>query len=215
MISILDFLLNLIYPDVCGFCGKVNKDSLCEECEKKINEILICKIDKKQDKYFETHIYLGRYEGEFRDNILKYKFADESYMYKTFAKLILKNEKICEILKTYDIITEVPIHKLRKNERGYNQSTLIAREIAKNVKELEYKKILSKNINNRHQSSLKKEEREDNVKNVYEIQSTQTIENKKIVLFDDIYTTGNTVNECSHILKENGAKEILVLTLAR
>ena len=55
----------------------------------------------------------------------------------------------------------------------------------------------------------------DNVKNVYEIQSTQTIENKKIVLFDDIYTTGNTVNECSHILKENGAKEILVLTLAR
>ena len=62
---------------------------------------------------------------------------------------------------------------------------------------------------------LKKEERKQNVKNAYEMQNKQIIEGKRIILFDDIYTTGSTVDECSKILKENKAKEILVLTLAR
>ncbi len=136
-------------------------------------------------------------------------------MYKTFAKLILKNEKICRIIKSYDIICSVPIHRKRKNDRGYNQSELIAKEVAKNIKEIKYVKLLKKIVNNKRQSMLKREERKQNVKNVYEIQNKQIIEDKKIILFDDIYTTGNTVDECSKILKENKAKEILVLTLAR
>lgn len=136
-------------------------------------------------------------------------------MYKTFAKLILKNEKICRIIKSYDIICSVPIHRKRKNDRGYNQSELIAKEVAKNIKEIKYVKLLKKIVNNKRQSMLKREERKQNVKNVYEIQNKQIIEDKKIILFDDIYTTGNTVDECSKILKENKAKDILVLTLAR
>ena len=119
-----------------------------------------------------------------------------------------------ELFGKYDIIGAVPIHKKRINERGYNQSELIAREIAKSIPNLEYKKILIKIKNNQRQSELKKEDRLENVKNVYKIQNRQIIQNKKIILFDDIYTTGNTVNECSRVLKENGAKEILILTLA-
>ena len=199
---------------MCGFCGKIDENCLCEECEKKTDNILTYKVRDVQGKYFEKRIYLARYDGEFRNNILSYKFSDKPYIYKTFAKLILKNEKIRNILKSYDIIGAVPIHKKRKNERGYNQSELIAREIAKSIPELQYKKILKKIKNNQRQSELKKEERQENVKNVYEIQNRQIIENKKIVLFDDIYTTGSTVNECSRVLKENGAKEVLVLTLA-
>ncbi|MCI9365955.1 MAG: ComF family protein [Clostridia bacterium] len=215
MIYILDFLLSLIYPNVCGFCGKINQNSLCEDCEKKLDEKLIYKIDKKENKNFEKHIYLARYEGEFRKEILNYKFADKPYMYKTFSKLILKNEKICEIIKSYDIITEVPIHKKRKKERGYNQSELISKEIAKNIENIKHQKLLVKARNNKHQSILKKEERQENVKNAYEVQNRQIIKEKRIVLFDDIYTTGDTTNECSYVLKQNGAREILVLTLAR
>lgn len=136
-------------------------------------------------------------------------------MYKTFAKIILKNKKICDILKSYDIIVPVPIHRKRENVRGYNQSELIAKEIARKIEEIKYKKVLIKIKNNKQQSSLEKKERIENVKNAYEIQKGQIIQNKKIVLFDDIYTTGNTVNECSRILKENGATEILVLSLAK
>ena len=123
-------------------------------------------------------------------------------------------KKYVELFGSYDIISAVPIHKKRKHDRGYNQSELIAKKLAKNIPNIIYKNILKKTINNQRQSELKKEERLENVKNVYQIQNRQIIENKRIVLFDDIYTTGSTVNECSRVLKENGAKEILVLTLA-
>ena len=136
-------------------------------------------------------------------------------MYKTFAKLILKNEKICRIIKSYDIIIPVPIHKKRKHERGDNQSELIAKEIAKNVKEINYQNPLKKTKNNERQSELKKDERKQNVKNVYEIQKAQIIQDNRIILFDDIYTTGSTADECAKILKENNARDILVLTLAK
>ena len=147
--------------------------------------------------------------------ILSYKFRDKSYMYKTFARIILNNEKICSILKSYDIIGAVPIHKKRKAERGYNQSELIAKEIARNIKEIQYGNFLKKIRNNEKQSTLDKEERAENVKNVYEIQNKDIIFNKKVIVLDDIYTTGSTVNECSRILKENEAKEILILSIAK
>ena len=165
--------------------------------------------------FFEEHIYLANYEGKFREDILSYKFFDKSYMYKTFAKLALKNEKICRIIKSYDIIIPVPMYRKKKILRGYNQSELIAKEIAKNVKEIKYINALKKVKDNKKQSSLDKEERLKNVKNVYQIQNKEIIKNKQIILFDDIFTTGSTVNECSKVLKQNGAKKILVLTLAR
>ena len=208
-------ILDLLYPNVCGFCGKIDANSLCLECEKNISQNLLFKIEDVSNKFFDKQMYIARYEGDFRKEILEYKFFDKAYMYKTFAKIILKNEKIYEILKSYDIIIAVPIHKKRKNQRGYNQSELIAKEIARNVQGLEYKKVLKKIKNNIEQSSLNRNERLENVKNVYEIQNKEIIFNKKVILFDDIYTTGNTVNECSRILKINGAKEILVFSLAR
>ncbi len=136
-------------------------------------------------------------------------------MYKTFAKIILKNEKMYRIIQSYDIIGAVPIHKKRKNERGYNQSELIAKEISRNIKELKYGKILRKIKNNERQSSLSKDKRNQNVKGVYQIENSQIIKGKKVILFDDIYTTGSTVEECSKVLKANNAKEIMILTLAK
>ncbi len=215
MINILDFFLNLIYPDVCGFCDNIDKNSLCDKCLEEMNDYLKYNEIIKINAPFDKLIYLANYEGEFRDKILSYKFSDKPYMYKTFAKIILKNEKIYRIIQSYDIIISVPIHKKRKNERGYNQSELIAKEIAKNVKELKYEKILKKIVNNERQSQLSKTKRIQNVKNAYDMQQGKIIEGKKVILFDDIYTTGSTVNECSKILKANKAKEVLVLTLAK
>lgn len=159
-------------------------------------------MEKVQGKYFEKHIYLGDYDKEFREYILSYKFSNNAYMYKTFAKVIIENKKICEILKTYDKIVPIPIHRKRKIERGYNQSELIAKEIVKKIKELKVENVLEKKVNNKAQSTLDKVCRIENVKNVYKIQNKQIIENRKVILFDDIYTTGSTVNECSRILKE-------------
>ena len=208
----------LIFPTCCLICGKLTNKILCNECKKELYEKAIFKVEdnKNKDLYFEKHIYIFQYKDKIRNLILDYKFNDKSYLYKIFSKIIIKNEKICGNLKKYDIIIPVPIHKKRKKQRGYNQSDLVAKEIAHEISNLEYEnKIIEKEKNTIPQSSLNKKKRKENVKNVYKIINKEKIENKKIIIFDDIYTTGSTVNACAKILKQNGAKEIIILTIAK
>ena len=178
----------------------------------------IFKIEKKpeQEFYFIRHIYVFSYKDKIRNLILDYKFNDQSYLYKIFSKIVIKNEKVRAILENYDIITPVPIHTRRKAQRGYNQSELIAKEIANQVKKIKYEgHVLKKVKHTVPQSSLTKEQRKQNAQNVYKIMHQEKIKNKRIVLLDDIYTTGNTAKACAKILKENGAKKIIVLTIAK
>lgn len=214
----LDYILDLIYPNVCGFCNTICKENLCNECEEKIQPKLLCNIDdyKNDDtKYFSKHLYLFKYD-EIRNKILDYKFNDKAYLYKTFSKIIIKNEKICGFLKKYDIIIPVPIHKKRRKARGYNQSELIVKEIAKKIDDIRLENnVLLKVQNTKPQSTLNKLERNENAKNAYMIKNADKIKNKSVLVFDDIFTTGNTVNECSRLLKLSGAKDIGIITLAK
>ena len=105
--------------------------------------------------------------------------------------------------------------KKRYKERGYNQSLLIAREIAKNENVKLRNNVISKVKNNNTQSKLNKEERAENVKNVYKITNNKEIIDKNILLIDDIFTTGATLNECSKMLKQASAKKVDVLTIAK
>ena len=209
-------LIDLIYPPVCGICGKLDRNSLCKACEIMLNKYFDIRIDEyNEGKYYNKHIYFFMYEGNIRRLILNYKFKEKSYLYETFVNFLIKKEKVFEIIKSYDIILPVPISKKRYNQRGYNQTELIAREISKSTELLLVTKCLYKQKNNVPQSTLNKENRIQNVKDAYKIKNLRIIKNKKIILFDDIYTTGSTVNECSKILKENGAKKIIVITLAK
>ena len=160
-------------------------------------------------------MYIFKYEGLIRKIILDYKFNDKPYINKTFVNFMLKNKKMFENIQKYDTIIPVPISKKRQKERGYNQSLLIAKEIANQTKlELENNCLLkTKNII--EQSKLNKEDREKNIKGVYELKNRLLIENKKILLIDDIYTTGSTVNECSKILIKGKPIKIGILVLAK
>lgn len=210
----LIFLLDLIYPTRCVICKKYNKEMICNYCMKKLN--INVKLNTYLDKYFDEHLYIFKYDDIIRKLLIDYKFNDKAYLYKIFKKIILKNEKICRKIKKYDIIIPVPIHKNRKNQRGYNQSELIAMSIADCFENIELvNNSIIKLRNTKAQSTLSKEERIQNVKDVYKLINNQKILNKKVILFDDIYTTGSTANECSKLLKQAGAKEILVLTIAK
>lgn len=211
-------IVEFIFPKCCIICGKLGKDIWCKECKNKFLAQAVYKVENKIKKefYFNKHIYIFLYQSKIRNLILDYKFHDKSYLHEIFAKIIIKNEKICGILKKYDIMISVPIHKKRKKERGYNQSELIASKVANFIKNIQYEdNVVIKMKNTLPQSLLTKEQRKQNVQNVYKLINKEKIENKKIVLFDDVYTTGSTINEISKILKENGAKDILVLTIAK
>ena len=202
---------------MCGFCGKLDRNSLCNKCKIQIQKNTLLKIEdyKNTSSFFDEHIYLFRYSGEIRNIILNYKFKEKSYIYNTFVEIIKNNEKICAQIKKYDIIIPVPISKKRLNTRGYNQSALIARKIAKTLNMCYEENILVKIKDNKPQSEMGQEKRKSNVKDVYTIKNKEKIYQKKILLIDDIFTTGNTVNECAKVLIENYASSVGVFSIAK
>ncbi len=210
-------LLDLIYPPVCGMCGKISKDYLCNKCSIKLKQYDITNkyMKIKKDMAFDELKCVLKYKADIRNMIIQYKFNNKAYLYKTFSKIILKNKKLCGFFKKYDIIMAVPIHKKREKKRGYNQAELIANDISKNIdiKLIENNLIKIKNIDS--QSKLTKIQRKQNVKNAFALKNLEDIKNKNILIFDDIYTTGSTVNECANVLKKAGANKVGILTLAK
>jgi len=206
---LIESILNEIYPNICGLCESVCKQNICTKCTLKLQEKIQFRHIKHYNKYFQEHGFLFSYDGELRNKLLSYKFFEQAYLYRFFAEMILKNQQAVNLIKKYDIIIPVPLHPKRMNERGYNQAELIAKQIAKSINKIEIKSnILFKIKPNLPQSLQNKENRKANVKGVYIARKTETIYNKKILLFDDIYTTGNTVNECSKVLKRAGIEHV-------
>ena len=187
---ILEKALNLFFPIKCGVCGKIGLP-ICKECEEKIKQYEINLVQK--DKFF---IY--KYQDIIRNLLLNYKFNDASYLANSFAYLIKNNKKIYSILKSYDIIIPVPLHKKRILERGYNQTELIAKKLEIPIET----KCLIKTKNIKPQSTKTAKQRQIDIKNVFAIQNVDKIKNKKILLLDDIYTTGSTANECIKTLSK-------------
>ena len=226
----IDKVLNFLFPPVCGICLKKDKNWICDECLNKLNSELKLKkirIDKNISEkiykvVYETNniikiFYLFEYKDLIRKKIIEFKFNDKSYLYKTFSNIILKNKKICKLLNSYDIIIPVPMFEKKKSKRGYNQTELISKEIAKRLDITFNNNILFKIKENKTQSLLNYHERKQNVINVYKINDSEmkNVSNKKIILFDDIYTTGFTVKECIKELEKLNPKKVDVLVLAK
>ena len=219
-IIIFDLILDWLYPQVCGVCGKINKYSLCSKCNIKLKKEFSFTIDNYNNdlsKNFTEHCYFFKYENLIREQIIALKFREKPYIYKSISYFLKNNKKSFEYLEKYDIIIVVPISKKRKKERGYNQSVLMVKELSNIIDARLYTNILYKMKNTVPQSSLNKKQREENVKGIYEAYNCNKIRNKKILLMDDIFTTGSTVNECANILIQNGIdrKQIGVLTIAK
>ena len=213
---ILENVLNLFFPIKCGVCGKIGLP-ICNNCEKIIKKYEINLVEndyieiensmsskniiidqannyklKNNSKIKVQKIFLYKYDDIVRKLLINYKFNDASYLADSFAYLIKNNKKIYNILKTYDIILPVPLHRKRKLERGYNQTELIVRKLG-----LKYENdclIKVKNIKPQSQNDVEK--RKTEIKDVFKIQNIEKINNKKVLILDDIYTTGSTANEC-------------------
>ena len=211
----IEQIINLIYPPKCGICGKISPEYLCTKCNLKLKKEAIWKIDQNQNTQnnYNERISIFPYKGIIRDLLLKYKFKEKSYLYKTIVNFLIKNEKIIAKIQNYDTMIPVPISNKRKNQRGYNQSLLIAKELTKNTNLKLDKNSLYKKIDTKEQNKLNKEQRKTNIQNAYELKNEQILKNKKILLLDDIYTTGSTVNSCCKTLKQAKPKEIGIFVI--
>ena len=231
--NLLEKVLEYIFLPSCGVCGKLGEGYLCKKCEKELNKYTICanNLKEKTDVIYtnylkgeintihinkETEIlHIFQYKELIRKLIIQYKFNNKSYLYKTFCEFIVKNKKTFDFIKSYDIIIPVPMHNRKKALRGYNQSELIAKELAKTAKIKIVTDVLIKTKNNKVQSSLNKQDRKNNVKDVYKLVNQEKIYNKKVLIFDDIYTTGATIEECKKEILTANVKKVGILTLAK
>lgn len=207
--------LNFLFPSKCKICYKKGNFEICENCEKRIRRFEKMQIINFKNRNLDSLIYSFKYEGYIRKLILDFKFFNKYYLGRSFIQIILKNKKLCGKLKFYDIIIPVPMYKTKKKQRGYNQTEILAKYLAKNLNIFYSKNILIKYVNNKRQSSLSKEGRLNNINGVFKIEKKDKIINKKIILVDDICTTSATLEECSKVLKQAGAIEVLALVIAK
>ena len=220
----MNFLKNMlffIFPRKCEMCETISESYICDKCKRKIEKtnLYLNKIDdysKDDTKYFDEHAYIFEYNSIIREKIIQYKFKNRAYLGKLFSEFFVKNEKMCGFFEKYDIIIPVPMTDKKIKERGYNQTEVIAKIISKNIPNITIqKRVLIKYKDNKVQSKLNKEQRRQNVQNVYKLNNEEIIKDKNILILDDIYTTGATCNECARVLKQANPNKIGIITIAK
>ncbi len=156
-----------------------------------------------------------KYDDHSRQLILAFKHGDQLHLVTSFAHWMIQAGQ--EIIDQADILIPVPLHRWRLLSRRYNQASLLAHEIARQCGKEVFPDGLLRTRATQTQGHLSYKERSKNVSNAFRINPAheENVVGKRILLIDDVYTTGSTVNECAAELKTAGAAAIDVLTIAR
>ena len=204
---------NLLFPPKCVLCRKLlsrQEQDLCRRCRIEAPEY---PMPKNHISFVAGWTAVWYYRGDVRESLLRYKFRNVRSYAGCYGR------QIAELLRShdwtyFDLVTWVPVSAARKAERGYDQVELIAQEVAKELN-LPLVPTLKKIRNTLPQSGFSRpDQRLANVKNVYIVPDRQRILEKRILLLDDIITTGATVCECSRVLSIAGAKKIYCASVA-
>lgn len=210
----LDEVKNILFSNkgICYLCKDKTGDYdsyICRDCSQKLEWINA--RSKIEFKYISDCYYCLSYNRFLREKISDYKFNGKNYLYKAFGDIMLKTAK--EIPEEIDLVLFVPSHRRKQAIRGYNQAELLAKYIANSLNKPLTRKNLVKVKSTKEQSGLNKLDRMINLKESFKIKDGEEIKGKKILLIDDIITTGVTLEEVSRVLLNNGAKKVIGLTL--
>ncbi len=232
--KLIEAILDFLYPPRCIVCGDIaikTKDdkAFCTECRKNIPWIEarhrcrycsvphekdpVCVVCKGREKEYKRAVAVFEY-SIVKETIENYKFKGHKYLSDHIGEVMYRYA--CrfypELLNVCDIICPVPIHSTRLEERGYDQSVLLAKVISEKSG-IEYDKAIVRIRATDPQSLIKGHNlREDNVKGAFK--AIKDITGKTVMLIDDVLTTGNSANECTKALLSAGAKEVYVFTFA-
>lgn len=230
--SFLDFL----FPQRCVSCGRLGS-YVCPDCFVKIKTIdtPICPVCTKPFFHGLTHprcqgrlrpdglTCLFAYQGPIRTILKKIKFSSIFDLLPEVADLAKEEIEENEVLykffvKEKPLVVPIPLHWFRKNERGFNQSAFLGKQVAQNWNLTFCGDLLLREKYTSPQAKLKKKDRGSNIKHVFKINNSLSIlmsQYPSILLVDDIWTTGSTMREAGRVLKGAGVKKIWGLTIAR
>ncbi len=200
-------LADLLFPQKCVLCRRVlrrGETDLCEHCRIEAPEFSQSKLKLQ---FLDSFAAVWYYEESVRDSLLRYKFSNRRSYAKNYGRLLaMKLQR--EYPEGFDVLTWIPISRLRRLRRGYDQVELLAKAVGRELG-MEPQPLLKKIRNNPPQSTLGDySRRRANVLGIYRAQNEETIKGKRILLLDDILTTGATAGEASRVLLTAGAEEV-------
>lgn len=216
--QIKKFIFDIFFPKICLIC-QGEGDYLCQDC---LATLEILNLHQRHSTPNLTDLYFALPYQNINTKRLIQKFKYQPFikdLAKTLASLIIAHFQLSDNEENFSdfILIPVPLEKKRLKWRGFNQAEEIGKELSKflNIKLLN--DIMVKSKTTPPQVELTDEERKENIKGVFRCQKEKEGEilGKRILLVDDVYTTGSTMEECARILKTAGAKEIIGIVVAR
>ena len=212
----LSGLLDLVFPPKCVFCGKFLKKeekNLCGSCMKELPFTEGAGVSQK-GAFFDVCVSPLYYRDNVRKSILRFKFKGATGYADSYGK-ILGDCIRQKLAGRYDVISWVPLSAKREKTRGYDQAMLLAYAVALELDDVAVE-TLQKHTDVLAQSSLVGvEKRRANVSGVYEAVDEELIAGKRVLLIDDVVTTGSTLSECARTLLMAGAEGVVCAALAR
>lgn len=234
IVALAKNLINLIYPlhcascrkpldamdetGVCRFCisqVRPNPKPYCRSCGRSLESTEELCADCKETRFhFERAYSACLHEGAMKELIHSFKYKRNMGLGRVLSEYManfLGDNK--EITDGIDAVTFVPLHPARQAERGFNQSQLLADTLARSI-DMPFLNCLKKIRSSRPQNELTRDSRLTNLRGAFKIRDLK-IDDLGLLLIDDVMTTGATLDECSRVLLDSGAKKVKCLTLAR
>jgi ComF family protein len=207
-------LVDLVYPPRCPICDEFSKGDLkvCDTC--KVSAHMLEAESHLGSEYLSTCLSCYAYEGKMKDALHRFKYRGRMDQSRFFG-----DEIAARVRDRYgiDVIVFVPMHKKKLVERGFNQAALIARRAARSMKMKLICDAIVRLRDDTPQVGLLRDERIKNVKGAFAANPKRrsAVNGRRILLIDDVMTTGATLDACAKELRKLGAKDVIAATVAR
>lgn len=230
--KIADRIIGILFPRRCPVCGEIvmpKGDLICPPCKGKIKYVYepsckkcgkalvveeeeYCYDCKKKNHTYESGIALFEYDDIMKQSIYSFKYKNKREYADFYVKEFVNAYQTQIANWKAEVLIPVPLHKSRHLYRGFNQAELLAKKIGKDINLPVDSDILVRSKETFAQKGLNHKERAKNLQEAFQI-SGKVVQYKKVILIDDIYTTGSTIEACTKVLKLNGVEKVYFLSL--
>jgi ComF family protein len=231
-------LSDLLYPRRCAVCDAdldpravdplcsghrreivLTEGPFCDRCGKRMfapaGDGLLCADCRETRRYFDRGFSATVYNDVMRALVHRFKYDMREYLAVSFARWMGEFMRSQVDVATLDAIVPVPLHWRRFHYRGFNQAVALARPLARQFSLPLISRVLRRTRHTVPQVQLQPEEREKNIRGAFHVRRPTRIEGLRLLLVDDVFTTGATLNECARVLKDAGAAAVTAFTLTR
>lgn len=201
---------------LCGDCRKellLGQPAVCRRCGRfaRYPAANFCEGCAAREPLYDRGSAAVVYEGSARKILYGLKYGGKGYLAENIAAIM---EPVLPAASSYDMILPVPMHRSKKSERGYCQTTLIARQIAGRTGKPMVPDNLVRIRKTEPMSGLSREKRTANIRGAFEVKDPAALAGKRVLLVDDLLTTGSTADECARVLKQAGAASVQLAVFA-